>query len=307
MTANVMVVGSVNMDMVWRVAAMPLRGETVMSTTFNMVPGGKGANQAVAAARMGARVGLVGCVGDDGLGVTLRAGLTAEGIDERHLRTVQGVASGVAGIQVDAEGQNSIVVGPNANTALTVADVDHAAAALRGADVMLCQLEVPLAVVTHAASIAVAAGVKVVLNPSPYQSLPSALLSCVAALIVNEGEASRLSDRVVVDLDSAKLTARQLRSMGLPLVVLTMGEKGVCVAQGDAAVHLPAIQVEVVDTTAAGDTFAGAFAVLWAEGLSVIDAVQAAQHAAALAVTRMGAQPSIPHRQQVEAFQRASN
>lgn len=300
--AHIAVVGSLNMDLVWRVRTLPQAGETVAASGFSHVAGGKGANQAVAAARMGARVTLAGRVGQDAFGASLRAGLGADGIELQHLQVSDALPTGVAGIHVDDQGRNCIVVAPGANAALSPADIDSAAASLRGADVLLCQLEVPLATVAHAIALCAAAGVRTLLNPSPFQALPAELLAGVTGLLLNEVEAADLCGLPVTDVDSALRAARQIRAMGPPLVVLTLGAQGVCVAQADAVVHLPAVRVRAVDTTAAGDTFAGAFAVHWAEGADAVEAARQAQHAAALAVTRPGAQTSIPRRAEVQAF-----
>lgn len=301
-SAHIAVVGSLNMDLVWRVQRLPLAGETMLASAFSHVPGGKGANQAVAAARMGARVTLAGRVGHDAFGASLRAGLAADDIDLQHLQVSDGQLTGVAGIQVDDEGRNCIVVAPGANAALTPADIDAAAASLRAADALLCQLEVPLVTVAHAIAVCAADGVRTLLNPSPVQALPADLLARVTGLVLNEVEAASLCGMSVVDVATALRAARSLRAMGPQLLVLTMGRQGVCVAQEKSAVHLPAISVTAVDTTAAGDTFAGAFAVYWAEGAGALEAAQQAQYAAALAVTRPGAQPSIPWRVEAQAF-----
>ncbi len=300
--AHIAVAGSLNMDLVWRVQALPQAGETVTASAFSLIPGGKGANQAVAAARMGARVTFAGRVGDDAFGASLRAGLAAEGIDLQHLQVSAGLPTGVAGIHVDEQGRNCIVVAPGANAALCPADIDSAAASLRSADALLCQLEVPLATVAHAITVCAAAGVKTLLNPSPFQPLPAELLAGVTGLLLNEVEAAQLCGMPVSDVAAALSAARQLRAMGPALVVLTLGERGLCVAEGESVLHLPAVRVTAVDTTAAGDTFAGAFAAYWAEGASAIEAARQAQYAAALAVTRPGAQPSIPRRAEVQAF-----
>ncbi|MGH6627891.1 MAG: ribokinase [Burkholderiaceae bacterium] len=299
---HIAVVGSLNMDLVWRVQALPQAGETVAASAFSHVPGGKGANQAVAAARMGAHVTLVGRVGDDAFGASLRAGLRADGIDLQHLQVSADLPTGVAGIHVDEHGRNCIVVAPGANAALSPADIDSAAVSLCCADALLCQLEVPLATVAHAIAMCAGAGVRTLLNPSPFQPLPAELLAGVTGLLLNEVEAANLCGMPVADVATALSAARRLRAMGPRLVVLTLGERGVCVAQGESVVHLPAVKVSAVDTTAAGDTFAGAFAAYWAEGASAIEAAQQAQYAAALAVTRPGAQPSIPRRAEVQAF-----
>lgn len=302
MKPRITVVGSVNMDLVFRTPRMPAVGETLHGHEFCQIPGGKGANQAVAAARQGAQVSFIGAVGDDGFGSFSRDCLAAEGMELTHLARVAGVATGVAGILVDDSGSNSIVLAAGANATLTAAQVDAAIAAIAGAQLLVCQLETPLATVTRAIEIARAQGVKVILNPAPAQDLTDALLAQVDYLILNETEASQLSGITVVDQDSAKAASEQILRRGTGTVLLTMGEHGALITESTGSQFIPAVKVDVVDTTAAGDTFVGAFAVGLANGLSVIDASREAQYTAALTVTKLGAQTSIPQRQQVLDF-----
>ncbi|MFZ3004236.1 MAG: ribokinase [Undibacterium umbellatum] len=302
MKPRITVVGSVNMDLVFRTPRMPAVGETLHGHEFCQIPGGKGANQAVAAARQGAQVSFIGAVGDDGFGSFSRDCLAAEGMELTHLARVAGVATGVAGILVDDSGSNSIVLAAGANATLTAAQVDAATAAIAGAQLLVCQLETPLATVTRAIEIARAQGVKVILNPAPAQDLTDALLAKVDYLILNETEASQLSGITVVDQDSAKAASEQILRRGTGTVLLTMGEHGALITESTGSQFIPAVKVDVVDTTAAGDTFVGAFAVGLANGLSVIDASREAQYTAALTVTKLGAQTSIPQRQQVLDF-----
>ncbi|MBC3910559.1 ribokinase [Undibacterium umbellatum] len=302
MKPRITVVGSVNMDLVFRTPRMPAVGETLHGHEFCQIPGGKGANQAVAAARQGAQVSFIGAVGDDGFGSFSRDCLAAEGMELTHLARVAGVATGVAGILVDDSGSNSIVLAAGANATLTAAQVDAATAAIAGAQLLVCQLETPLATVTRAIEIARAQGVKVILNPAPAQDLTDALLAQVDYLILNETEASQLSGITVVDQDSAKAASEQILRRGTGTVLLTMGEHGALITESTGSQFIPAVKVDVVDTTAAGDTFVGAFAVGLANGLSVIDASREAQYTAALTVTKLGAQTSIPQRQQVLDF-----
>jgi len=302
MKPRITVVGSVNMDLVFRTPRMPAVGETLHGHEFCQIPGGKGANQAVAAARQGAQVSFIGAVGDDGFGSFSRDCLAAEGMELTHLARVAGVATGVAGILVDDSGSNSIVLAAGANATLTAAQVDAATAAIAGAQLLVCQLETPLATVTRAIEIARAQGVKVILNPAPAQDLTDALLAQVDYLILNETEASQLSGIAVVGQDSAKAASEQILRRGTGTVLLTMGEHGAPITESTGSQFIPAVKVDVVDTTAAGDTFVGAFAVGLANGLSVIDASREAQYTAALTVTKLGAQTSIPQRQQVLDF-----
>lgn len=302
MKPRITVVGSVNMDLVFRTPRMPAIGETMHGHEFRQIPGGKGANQAVAAARQGADVSFVGAVGNDGFGDFSKQCLATEGIELANLATVQGIATGVAGILVDDSGHNSIVLAAGANASVSVTQVEAATASIATAKLLLCQLETPLDSVTRAIQIAHQHKVGVILNPAPAQDLSDELLGLVDYLIVNETEASQLSGTTVIDQASAKLASQQLLKRGVGTVLLTMGEHGVVITTKDSSNFLPAIKVEVVDTTAAGDTFVGALAVGLANGLNIVDASSEAQYTAALTVTKLGAQTSIPHRHEVLEF-----
>lgn len=299
--AEVVVVGSLNMDLVARALRLPVPGETLLGHGFSTVPGGKGANQAVAAARLGARTAMIGCVGDDAFGRQLRAGLEADRIDCRAVRSVAGEASGVALIVVDESGRNGIVVVPGANGKLVPEDVDRHAALLAGARVVALQLEVPLATVEHAARTARGLGKTVVLNPAPAQPLAPGVLACADFLVPNEIEAAALTGLAVDSAQATMEAGRQLRAQGAANVLVTLGERGVVVVTAAGAEHFPAPRVEAVDTTAAGDTFIGGFCAALARGRSVVDAVAFAQAAAAISVTRPGAQTSIPFEREVSA------
>lgn len=305
MKPQICVVGSVNMDLVFRTPRMPAVGETLHGHEFRQIPGGKGANQAVAAARQGADVRFIGAVGDDGFGDFSQQSLSADGISLTHLSRIPGVATGVAGILVEDNGSNSIVLAAGANASLTPAHIDAAAADIRSAQILLCQLETPLNTVTQAIATARAAGVKVILNPAPAQDLSPELLAQVDYLILNETEAGQLSGIAVTDNASAQAASEKLLSMGVGQVLLTMGGHGAQITQAGLSQFIPAIRVDVVDTTAAGDTFVGAFAVGIANGLSLLEASQEAQYTAALTVTKLGAQTSIPRRAEVLAFMAA--
>lgn len=305
MKPQICVVGSVNMDLVFRTPRMPAVGETLHGHEFRQIPGGKGANQAVAAARQGADVRFIGAVGDDGFGDFSQQSLSADGISLTHLSRIPGVATGVAGILVEDNGSNSIVLAAGANASLTPAHIDAAAADIRSAQILLCQLETPLNTVTQAIATARAAGVKVILNPAPAQDLSPELLAQVDYLILNETEAGQLSGIAVTDNASAQAASEKLMAMGVGQVLLTMGGHGALITQPGHSQFIPAIRVDVVDTTAAGDTFVGAFAVGIANGLSLLEASQEAQYTAALTVTKLGAQTSIPQRAEVLAFMAA--
>jgi ribokinase len=299
---RITVLGSINMDLVFRTPHMPVVGETMMGSAFRQVPGGKGGNQAVAAARQGAAVHFVGMIGDDGFGAEALRCLRAEGISTAGIGAVPELATGVAGIFVDDAGSNSIVLAPGANASLSVERVEAARAAIAGAAFLVCQLETPLASVSRAIRIARDSGVQVVFNPAPAQPLPDALLACIDYLIVNETEAAQLSGIAVVDPGSAADAVAQLRRRGAGTVLLTMGAQGVLIAAPGHQRFIAAVKVDVVDTTAAGDTFVGAFTVGLARGLSVDAATVEAQYAAAVAVTRLGAQSSIPTRAETLAL-----
>lgn len=310
MKPHIAVVGSINMDLVFQTPRMPLPGETLMGHRFHLVHGGKGANQAVAAARMGAAVHMIACVGDDANGHSCLQTLQADAIDTAHVRVVPDCATGVAGILLDDAGQNSIVLATGANASLVESDIDAARSTIAQAKLLLCQLETPLSTVLHAIQyakqVSVAAQetgqepVKVVLNPAPAQKLDAQVLKQVDYLVVNETEASLLSDVSVTDLPSAQAAATVLQQLGAGVVIVTLGAMGIWVADADQAYSLPAFQVKVVDTTAAGDTFVGSLAVAIAEGMDLRAACMFAQSAAALAVTQLGAQTSIPYRGAVE-------
>lgn len=300
MTARVVVVGSLNMDLVVRSARMPRPGETILGGEFHTVPGGKGANQAVAAARLGAQVSMVGRLGDDAFGNELLQNLSAAGIDHEHVLRDAGSATGVALIVVDDAGQNSIVVASGANMSLAPSDVDAAAATLANADVLLLQLESPVETVTRAAQLAREHGVTVILNPAPARPLPGEILALVDVLVPNETETALLSGLPVGNDEEALAASAALRAAGTGTIILTLGERGALLADATATRLFPAFEVEPVDTTAAGDAFLAGLAVALAEGRSLAEAVQWGNAAGALATTRFGAQTSLPERQAVE-------
>ena len=300
MTARVTVVGSLNMDLAVCAARIPQPGETILGGAFHTVPGGKGANQAVAAARLGAHVAMVGRVGEDDFGGLLLEGLAAEGIDAIHVIKDPGAATGVALIVVDDQGQNAIVVVSGANARLSPADVAASREPITAASALLLQLESPLAAIEWAAEVARAHGVTVILNPAPARALPPDLLERVDVLIPNEIEAALLTGLPVADLAQARAAATALREMGAGTVVLTLGERGALLATGEDARLCPAFPVEVVDTTAAGDAFVAGLAVALGEGQVLVEAVRWGNAAGALATTVLGAQPSLPRRRDVE-------
>lgn len=296
MQANVVVVGSLNMDLVTRAQRLPRGGETLVGESFVTVPGGKGANQAVAAARLGAQVAMIGCVGDDAYGQQLRQALADEQIDCQAVSIAAGVSSGVALIVVDAASQNAIVIVAGGNGQLLPESVQRFDALLQNAEVIICQLEVPMATVAYTLERGRALGKTVILNPAPASGpLPAEWFAHIDYLIPNESEAEALSGLPVNDLDSAKAAATHLLAMGVGKVIVTLGAQGALFADGQVFRHFPAPVVQPVDTTAAGDTFVGGFAAALARGEAQGAAIAFGQRAAALSVTRAGAQPSIPH------------
>ena len=295
----VVVIGSLNMDLVMRTPRVPVGGETLHGHEFSTLPGGKGANQAVACARLGGTVGMIGQVGADGFGDTLRAGLSADGIDVSGVKQASSVGTGVAMILVEDIGQNRIVLAAGANGALTPADIDAHAALIGGAAMLVLQFEVPMPVVQRAIEIAHAAGVPVLLNPGPAAPLPAPLWSQIDILVPNETEAALLSGIAVSDVASAYVAARVFRQRGVKCVLITLGANGVAVVDDRSERHLPAHVVKAVDTTAAGDTFIGGLTAGLVEGLRLDEAVALGQRASALCVTRHGAQPSIPYRREI--------
>ncbi|HUK66066.1 MAG TPA: ribokinase [Anaeromyxobacteraceae bacterium] len=299
MTRDVVVVGSINMDLVARAPRLPIPGETLSGSSFATSPGGKGANQAVAASRLGAGTAMIGCLGQDAFGAVLRPLLEQDGVDTGAVRAVAG-STGVALVVVDEAGRNGIVVVPGANAELSPADVDRNGSLISGARVVALQLETPLPTVLYAAERARGEGKTVVLNPAPAQPLPSRLLACADYLVPNEIEAAMLTGQEVGELESAARAAEALRAMGARNVIITLGERGVVWATPQGTRHVPAPRVKAVDTTAAGDTFIGGLCAALVAGKDLASAVGFAQAAAALSVTRVGAQPSIPYEREVE-------
>jgi ribokinase len=296
---RVVVVGSSNTDMVVRLPVLPAPGETVLGGDFYQAAGGKGANQAVAAARLGAEVRLVARVGDDSLGREAVRRFQAEGILTDAVVVDPQAASGVALIMVDSRGENMIAVASGANSRLTPADVEVVSEHLPGS-VLLVQLEIPMETVEHAVSLASRAGALVILNPAPARSLPDPLLHRVSILTPNEGELAVLAGRPVHDLETARLAATSLLRRGVKTVIVTLGAQGALLVDSGGSRLEPARRVEAVDTTAAGDAFNGALAWALAGGAPLAEAVRLANRAASISVTRPGAQPSLATRRELE-------
>ena len=304
-TGRIVVVGSINVDLVVRVANLPRPGETVLGGRFASVPGGKGANQAVAAARAGGHTTFVARVGDDSMGHAAIEAFRGEGIETDFITVTPHAPTGVALILVDAVGENSIAVAGGANDRLSFDDIERARPAIEATDVLLLQLEVPLEAVAHAVSIAQSAGTRVILNPAPARPLPAALLARVDILTPNETEGESLASQRHAPAPSAAdadALAGTLLGLGPRAVILTRGAAGALVAAADDRTHVPAFSVEPLDTVAAGDVFNGCLAVRLAEGLDLVAATRFAAAAAAISVTREGAQTSAPRRGEIEAF-----
>jgi ribokinase len=299
MSVKICVVGSINYDLVVKGARIPRPGETLIGNKFITAPGGKGANQAVAAARLGGEVSMVGRVGVDAFGNELRANLKANHVNTENVWQTPGVATGVALIMVDESGQNSILVAPGSNMTLTKADIRQAEQAITSADILLLQLEVPMEVVVEAARVGHQHGVKVVLNPAPARLLPEELPQWVDIIIPNEYEAQVLTNHPGSSSESGQLDDLLL-GLGVKQVIITLGSQGARIISREKKVLKAPFQINAVDTTAAGDAFVGGFSVALAEGADIEDAVVWGNAAGALAATRMGAQPSLPTRDEVD-------
>lgn len=300
--SDIVVIGSSNTDMVVKVDHLPRPGETVLGGEFCMAAGGKGANQAVAAARAGGRVAFVARVGCDSFGEQAVSGFIEDGIDVSHVSRDSAVPSGVALIMVDNSGENSIAVASGANMLLSPADVSSAGDVIGKASVVITQLETPLETVRSSAEAALACGAVFILNPAPARELDDNLLEMVTVITPNETEAELLTGIRVHDAASAQSAAGVLISKGVKTVIITMGKQGAFIMGGDICRHVDGFIVKPVDTTAAGDVFNGALAVALAEGCHMVDAVHFANAAAAISVTRLGAQPSVPARAEIDAL-----
>ncbi|HTV56881.1 MAG TPA: ribokinase [Terriglobia bacterium] len=302
---HILVVGSINLDLVVSVRRIPERGETVAGADFQIFFGGKGANQAVGAARLGHPVRMIGRVGDDEFGSRLRAGLRTAAVRTASVKVTAGTSSGVALITVDARGHNTIVVTPGANGKLTPEDLEAGVAEISSAGIILAQLETPLETVERLASLASRCNVPLILDPAPARKLSRNLLRQVTWLTPNETEASVLCGENVgrIQPSNAKRYARQLMSKGPRNVLLKLGNHGAYIATAEgASVRIPAYKVPAVDSTAAGDALNAGFAVALMSGMDATAAARYASSVAALSVTRLGAQPSMPTAAEVSRF-----
>jgi ribokinase len=305
--SDILVIGSLNADLVVRSPRFPEPGETISGGDLQIIPGGKGANQAVAAARQGANVAMIGRVGNDSFGPFLTENLKSNRVDASHV-IANDSATGTAIIIVDANGQNSIVLSPGANGSVSPADVDHASQL--NPRLLLLQLEIPIPTVLQAAQYAKSNGIRVILNPAPAQSIPDGLIALADFIIPNETELGLLTAREITDIASAEEAAKILLKQGAKNTIVTLGGNGALIVTSEKTTHLPSFKVDVVDTTAAGDAFIGGFASKLLESdlkneLSHAEIQRAVRYGCAcgaFAVTRFGAQPSLPTHEEVEQF-----
>jgi ribokinase len=303
MTGNkIVIVGSSNTDMIVKIPRIPGPGETILGGRFSMAAGGKGANQAVAAARAGGCVALIGCVGKDTFGEAALRGFVADGIDCAGVVKDSSLPSGIALIFVSESGENSIAVAPGANAALTAAHIESQRGVIVSARLLVLQLETSMEAVAAAAEIAYARGVRIILNPAPAAPVPADLLRRVDILTPNEHEAKVLTGMEIRDASGAARAADALMARGVGTVLITLGPQGVFVAAPGIREIVSGFMVDAVDTTGAGDVFNGALAVALGEGKPLLEAAAFANAAAALSVTRLGAQPSIPGRSEIDGF-----
>lgn len=298
---SILIIGSSNTDLVAKAKTLPRPGETVLGGAFSIAQGGKGANQAVAAARLGADVTFMCRVGKDDFGAQARAGFVSEGINTEYVLTSETQPSGVALITIDDNAENCIVVASGANNELSPADVDSIEN-FGEYDVVLVQLETPMETVEHIGELAKENNITFVLNPAPAADLSRELLSRVSVITPNEVEASSISGVEIKDDATAVEAAKKIVSMGVGKVIMTLGSRGSLVYDGNETTFIPAYKVKAIDTTAAGDVFNAGLAVGISEGMSLVEAVKIATAASAIAVTRLGAQPSAPTRSEIEEF-----
>lgn len=300
--SNVTVVGSANMDLMVKSDRLPFPGETIVGERFSTYIGGKGTNQAIAASRMGAMVHMVARVGQDDFGTTLLNKFAAENIDSKHVCIDTGTNTGIAVITVDRSGENHIIIIPQANGKLSENDIDQAKAVISNSSVLLLQMEVPVETSIHAARIARTNNTLVILNPAPATDLPKALVDLVDIIIPNETEAEYLTGIKINDEEDCKNAADILLERGISDVIITLGKQGAFIRTNDAFCIHPALHVDVVDTTAAGDAFCGALAASLAVGFDLTESVKYGVTAGSLAATKLGAEPSLPQYSDVKAY-----
>ena len=299
---KICVVGSSMIDLISKVPRLPKLGETLVGSSFHLGYGGKGANQAVRAAKLGAQVTMVNKVGRDVFGEGTLKNYQEQGIDTTHVMFDESRFSGVAPIFVDDNAQNFIVIVPGANSGLSPADVQSARQVILDADILICQLEIPIETTLEAFRVAKSGNVRTILNPAPAAPIPDELLQLADIFAPNETETELLTDLPVGTLAEAEVAARKLLSRGTKTVILTLGERGALLVDKDTVESIPAVKVDAVDPTGAGDAFVGSLAVYLGEGLSLRDAIRRANAVAALSVTRIGTQVSFPKRAEADDF-----
>jgi len=303
---KIAVIGSLNMDLVISTPRLPEMGETIIGSGFMTVPGGKGANQAVAAAKLGGNVSMIGCVGDDIFGNRLIDNLKENGVNTAYVGVVRECATGIAVILVK-DGDNCIVIDPGANHKLMPETVEKLEDVIKDSFIVVIQLEIPIPTVYKAIEIAKRHGVKVLLNPAPACQLDDSILSQVDILVPNESECEIITGIDVKSVEDGKTAIKYFMDKGIPQVVVTLGSRGVLYNSGNEIIHKPAIAVKAVDTTAAGDSFAGALAVAFSEGKGIDEAISFANSVGAMTVQKKGAQSSLPSREEVEIFRKKMN
>ncbi|MDP4214529.1 MAG: ribokinase [Bacteroidota bacterium] len=305
MKPDILIIGSSNTDMVIQAERLPAAGETILGGRFFMNPGGKGANQAVAAARLGGHITFIAKTGNDIFGRQSLQLFNAEGINTSHMLSDLENPSGVALITVDKNAENCIVVASGANASLSEKDLLPAKTVIENAGIILMQLEIPLETVRFVAQMAAEKGVMVVLNPAPACILPAGLLNQISVITPNEKEAEMLTGIGVDNMESARRAAQKIKDQGVETVIITLGSKGALLFHENEYTHVPGCVVKAIDTTAAGDVFNGALVVALSEGKNMQESTRFACQAAAISVTKLGAQASAPYRKEVDEFRDA--